>query len=207
MAGQSRLEQNAALAAGFAASLLVYATLPRPSALAELRFAWPLVVFLLPTTATVTAVLLGRLWWRDPVRERDEALERVYRAIIFRVVVFLLATHLVVLSVLSGVQWIQPWASRLVVVFAGLTLVAIGNVLPRTRPNVVIGIRTSRTLANRAAWIQMHRVTGYVSVGIGIVLVACGAFVPGRTIPGVTVAAGGIGLTVLLVQYGRLHRV
>jgi hypothetical protein len=31
---------------------------------------------------------------------------------------------------------------------------AIGNLLPRVRPNVAIGIRTSRTLRDRDAWLR-----------------------------------------------------
>jgi hypothetical protein len=207
MLGQSRRELQALVAAGFAASLIVYVLLPRPDKLGEIPAAWMLIVFLLPATASITAILFGRLWWRDPVRDRDDALDSVYNAIIFRIVAFLLGTHALVLTVLAGVQWIQPWASRLVVVFAGVTLAAIGNMLPRTRPNIVIGIRTSRTMATRDAWIRMHRAAGYVAVGIGAVVAVSGAVAPGRTIPGVILAAGAIGLAALAVQHRTLRRV
>lgn len=207
MVGQSRVERNALIAVGFAASLIVYVLLPRPEKLGEIPSAWLLIVFLLPVTATTTAALFGRLWWRDPVRERDDALDGVYNAIVFRVVAFLIATHIVVLTVLAGVEWIQPWASRLVVVCLGLTLAAIGNVLPRTRPNVVIGIRTARTLANRNAWIRMHRATGYVAVGIGFVVVVCGVLVPGRSMASVVLAAAAVGLAALVAQHRSLHHV
>jgi hypothetical protein len=207
MVGQSRGERNALIAAGFAASLIVYGVLPRPEKLGEIPSAWLLIVFLLPITAGTTAALFGRLWGRDPVRERDDALDGVYNAILFRVVAFLIATHIVVLTVLSGVEWILPWASRLVVVFVGLTLAAIGNVLPRTRPNVVIGVRTARTLTNRDAWVRMHRVTGYVAVGIGLAIVACGMLVPGRSMASVVVAAAAVGFAALVAQHRNLHHV
>ena len=207
MVGESRVERNALLAAGFAGSLLVYGTQPRPAGLDPIPKMWPLIVFLLPATAAITAALFARLWRRDPVRERDAALDGIYRTIVFRIAAFLLATHTVVLSVLCGVQWIQPWASRLVVVCLGVAIVAIGNVLPRTRPNVVIGIRTSRTMAPRDAWIRMHRAAGYVAVGIGAVVVVSGALAPGETVPAVIVAAAGLGLATLVVQHQMLRRV
>src|SRR5262245_2875907 len=102
MVGESRVERDALLAAGFAGSLLVYVKQPRPEGLDPIPDMWPLIVFLLPATAAITAALFARLWWRDPVRDRDAALDAaIYRAIVFRIVVFLLATHAVVLTVLS----------------------------------------------------------------------------------------------------------
>src|SRR5262245_24236753 len=207
MLGESRVERDTLLAAGCAGSLLVYVSQPRPEGLDPIPDMWPLIVFLLPATAAITSALFARLWWRDPVRERDAALDGIYRAIVFRIAAFLLATHAVVLTVLCGVQWIQPWASRLVVVCLGVAFVAIGNVLPRTRPNVVIGIRTSRTMATRDAWIRMHRAAGYVAVGLGAVVIGSGALAPGSTIPAGIVAAAGIGLATLIVQHRTLRRV
>ncbi len=207
MVGDSRVERNALLAAGFAASLIAFVRLPRPDKLGDIPAAWLLIVFLLPATASITTALFGRLWWRDPVRERDAGLDGVYNAILFHIVAFLLGTHAVVLTVLAGVEWVQPWASRLVVVCLGLTMIAIGNVLPRTRPNIVIGIRTSRTMATRDAWIRMHRAAGYVAVGIGAVVAVSGAVAPGQVIPGVILAAGAIGFAALAVQHRTLRRV
>jgi immunity protein, SdpI family len=207
MLDQSRAGQNVLIAGGFIASIVAYIAVPRPAALDPIPGAWRLTVFLLPTTAALTTMLFGRLWRRDPVRERDETLDGVYHAILFRIVAFLIVTHALLLVVLSDVQWIQPWASRLVVVCLGLTVASIGNVLPRTRPNVVIGIRTARTLANRDAWIRMHRATGYVVVGVGLVLVACGMLVPGRSMASVVLAAGAIGLAALVAQHRSLRHV
>jgi uncharacterized membrane protein len=57
----------------------------------------------------------------------------------------------------------------------GLTLIVIGNLLPRLRPNLVIGIRTSRTLTDRAAWAHTNRATGYATVGAGVMFLFGGA--------------------------------
>ena len=76
--------------------------------------------------------------------------------------------------------------TRLVVVLFGSVFIAIGNLLPRTRPNLALGIRTSRTLSDRAFWIRLHRTCGYLSVALGVVIVVAGVLIqrpgdrPGR---------------------------
>ena len=65
-------------------------------------------------------------------------------------------------------------------VMLGLTIVAIGNLLPRTRPNVVFGVRTTRTLSNAQLWQQVHRVGGYVTVGLGVIIAVAGLMGSGR---------------------------
>ena len=46
-------------------------------------------------------------------------------------------------SISRGVEWIRAWGPRLVVVLFGSVFIGIGNLLPRTRPNLALGIRTS----------------------------------------------------------------
>ena len=86
----------------------------------------------------------------------------------------MIALHVMVLAGMVGMLRGQMLAPRLVVILLGLLFVGIGNLLPRTRPNLVIGIRTSRTLADRGLWMHTHRVGGYVAVGLGIVIVLAG---------------------------------
>jgi uncharacterized membrane protein len=56
--------------------------------------------------------------------------------------------------------------------------VTVGNLLPRTRPNLAIGIRTRRTLADRAAWATAHRLLEYIVVACGVVTVVGALAVP-----------------------------
>jgi uncharacterized membrane protein len=81
-----------------------------------------------------------------------------------------------------GVSWIQPWASRAVVVAVGVTVAAIGNQLPRTRPNMAIGIRTARTLSDRKLWMLTYRTTGYLAVALGSVTIFAALFLHGDRI-------------------------
>lgn len=55
---------------------------------------------------------------------------------------------------------------RLAMVLFGLLLVGIGNVLPRVRPNTVIGVHTRRLLGDQVAWARVHRMAGYFLVAL-----------------------------------------
>ena len=86
------------VAAGYLASIVAYPYLPGPAP----GVARPLIAFLLPTTAALIYGLLRRVWDRDLVRDRDETFAPSYEAIVFAVVLFVIAIHLMVLAVLTG---------------------------------------------------------------------------------------------------------
>ena len=88
-------------------------------------------------------------------------------------------------------------------VLTGLTLVGVGDLLPRTRPNIVLGIRTPRTLADRRVWTETHRVGGYVAVELGVVIALSGAFLPGTMMPLVVGPTGLLAGRVLVASYRR----
>jgi hypothetical protein len=163
-----------------------------------------LVLFLLPITGTVIAAVIQNLRRRTPPdphgnRSADAALQ----GIVLWVCVFLVGVHTLLLSVLFGFTWTTPWATRAVVVLLGLTLSAIGNLLPRTRPNLAIGIRTSRTLSDRQLWILTHRTSGYVLVALGVLTIASGLFLDGPRVASVPFTAFAMGAVVLVACYVR----
>jgi uncharacterized membrane protein len=129
------------------------------------------------------------------------------QTIVFWILLFLISVHVMVLAVLIGVRAIQPWASRAVVTLLGLTLVAIGNLLPRTRPNVALGIRTSRTLTDRHLWMLIHRVGGYICVAVGIVTVLTAVFLSGSNVVALFGGAFLTGAAILFAYYQKLSRV
>jgi uncharacterized membrane protein len=134
-----------------------------------MSLARPLIAFALPSLMAVVVVFLGVLWARDSIRDRDAHLEATYHAVIRTVVLFVLGLHAAVLFALTS--QLHPDVIRVVAhavpVMFGLALIIIGNLLPRLRPNLVIGIRTSRTLTDRAAWAHTNRIAGYATVGAG----------------------------------------
>jgi hypothetical protein len=196
-----------ALTLGYIASAAIYVWLPvvsvRPGQ--AVPFGRPLLAFLLPTAALLVSVLFRSLWQRDPIRSRSASDEATYQAITLRIVLFILAIHTAVvsglLSVAGVIPPIAPGLARGVPMLLGIGLISVGNLLPRMKPNLIIGIRTAGTLANPGLWMRTNRMAGYVSVGLGIVLVATGALMtPGRAVAPV-VGAAGLAAVTLLVAY------
>jgi uncharacterized membrane protein len=197
----------AVLGLGFVASVVVYSKALGP----YLTFARPsheiLTLFLLPITASVIYVLIGSL--RRPRSEaaQDPTADAALDGIVFSVLVFLISVHLILLGVLLQLDVVRPWASRGVVVLVGLTLIAVGNLLPRTRPNIALGIRTSRTLVDRQLWMSTHRAGGYVGVSVGVVTVVSGLFLPrphAAAFPGIAFLAG---VGIIVACYWKFSRV
>lgn len=198
----------AVLVTGFIVGLVAYSKLPGPF-LDQAPSARVLVAFTLPTTALVIYTLFRSLWRHDRVRSGNGAFEATYHAIVFRVLLFVLALHMLVMTELTGALeaiGTRVSAGRLVVVLLGLVLVAIGNLLPRTRPNVAVGLRTKRTLANAQLWGQVHRVGGYVTVGLGVVIGITGLALTHGTLGGVVSGAALLAAMVVFVSYRKYTR-
>lgn len=186
--------------------------IPPPLGLATAgRTIWlggPMVAFLLPAAVAIIDTLLRGLCIREPIDELDApTVLRIYDAIMLRIIVFVMAVHGTVLLGVSGLLGGRAWAGRIVPSMLGLTLISIGNLLPRTRPNLAIGIRTRRVLADRALWIRIHRSAGYIVVMLGCVVVFSAMFVPPPAGPGMILAAGPAALvgTCAIVRSSKGH--
>lgn len=168
----------AGIAVAFLVSIASYARLPEPycGPGCTMALARPLIAFALPAAMAVIVGFLGLLWSRDTVRDRDAQLDAAYHSVIATSVLFLLGLHFAILFALTS--QLRPdvvkGSAHAVPVMFGLALIVIGNLLPRFRPNLVIGIRTARTLNDRAAWAHTNRVTGYATVGSGLMFVLGG---------------------------------
>jgi uncharacterized membrane protein len=198
----------AVIMTAYLVSLIAYPNLPGPF-LDRALFARWLVAFTLPTTALVIDRLFRSLWMHDRIRSGNGAFEATYQTIVFRVLLFVLALHVLVMAELTDMLnaiGIRMPSGRLVVVLLGLVLVAIGNLLPRTRPNVAVGFRTKRTLTNAQLWAQVHRVGGYATVGLGIVIGAAGLVLTHGTLGGVVGGAALLAATVVFVSYRKYAR-
>jgi len=136
----------------------------------------PMVAFLLPTAVMVIDVLLRGLVDKDPVG--SHSVPSVYDAIMLRFSIFVVGVHGAVLLAMLGLLFDRAWAGQIVPLTLGFAMISIGNLLPRTRPNLAIGIRTHRTLSDRALWIRTHRSTGYLMVACGAAIVLSAIAVP-----------------------------
>ncbi len=163
-----------------------------------------LVMFTLPAAAAMIYASLRPLW-AGSAHADDAGLDRTYRSIAIRAVVFVLALQALIVLNLSGLDWLRPIAPRAVVVLFGLFTIAIGDALPRTRPNHFFGIRTSRTLDDRQLWIRLHRVAGYLAVAAGAAIAIAGVFFA-KDVVGWVVSTSALGgtATLAVVYVGSL---
>jgi len=166
-----------------------------------------IVLFLLPITASVIYSLIGSLQRRKLPQQENGSADRAIQGIVFWVVLFLMGVHTLMLAVLFSVEWVQPWAKRGVVMLLGVTLVGIGNLLPRTRPNMALGIRTARTLSDRQLWMLTHRMSGYATVAVGVVTLFASVFLQGDQVAAVPAIAFAIAGILLLAGYWKFSRV
>ena len=206
MAVKRRIDARAiaVLVMGYLIGVIAYPQLPGPF-LDQRLFARILVAFTLPTTALVIYTLFRSLWIHDRIRSGNGAFESTYHAIVLWALLFVLALHVLVMIELTAMDAVglRMFAGRAVVVLFGVALIAIGNLLPRTRPNVAVGVRTTRTLTNTQMWQQVHRAGGYATVGLGIVIAVTGLVLTHETLGAVISAAALCAAMVVFASYRK----
>jgi hypothetical protein len=196
------------LVLGYLVGRLAYPKLPGPF-LADRLSARLMVAFTLPSRALVIYVLFRSLWRHDRIRSGNGAFESTYHAIVLRALLFVFALHaLVMIELTDAVDAVglRLSAGRAVVVLLGVMLVAIGNLLPRTRPNVAVGVRTTRTLTNAQLWQQVHRAGGYATVGLGLVVAVSGLLLTHEMLGPVVSAAPFLAAMTVAVSYRKYAR-
>ncbi|MEO7503011.1 MAG: SdpI family protein [Gemmatimonadaceae bacterium] len=147
------------------------------------------VALLLPTIAVGLWILLSALakvggprkplpeWWLNE-ETGSESVERfapTYATITFAVAALIALMHI---ALVAGVLHWPLWTYRILTSILGVGFIAAGNIMPRTRPNWIVGLRTKRTLTDRAAWQRTHRVLGALMMGLGAVIVVASLVAP-----------------------------
>ncbi len=86
------------------------------------------------------------------------------------------------------------------VVIGGISalFIAIGNVLPKARPNWFVGVRTPWTLSSDYSWDRTHRLSGWLFVLIGVAGFAA-AFAPQAWLGPAVIGAGAIAIALVSV--------
>lgn len=194
------------IAAGYAGGLAAFPWLPGPYLGPERSLiARAAIAFLIPTAALVTCSAVETLFGRASSDSLHAESAKAVRAVVSFTAFFMVALHGLVLLNLLGFLVTFP-ARRLAMVLFGLLLVGIGNVLPRVRPNIVIGICTRQLLDDRVAWARVHRMAGYFLVTLGAIAVGAGLMLSRSQIPLVLSSAVVLGATVNLAAYRRWTR-
>ena len=109
-------------------------------------------------------------WWLNEKTgsESVKRFEPTFATIVFAVTALVALVHVALIGSLLG--W--PAVSyRILTVLLGLGMIAAGNVMPRTRPNWIVGVRTKRTLSDPAVWLRTHRLLGAFLMAAGGVVV------------------------------------
>ena len=141
-------------------------------------------VWMLP----VIAILLwGALSWGARIRgkaggtflsDKTDAsaiarFEPTFDIVITAVVGFVILIHLAIIGTATG--W-PAWTATLIGVALGAGMVAIGNLMPRLRPNWIVGVRTHATLSDPELWLRTHRYFGMLLMAAGLIVALVAVF-------------------------------
>jgi len=174
-----------ALLAAWAFSLWAYAHLPDHVAthwgLSGRADGWSskaVLVYVFPAFGIGLGLLLSYLPRIDPRQQAFEHHGTVYWLLINITLFFLAGVQVLLVGVNLGWPLKVP---LLIPVGIGLLFMIIGNVMPRMRPNWIMGIRTPWTLSSDRVWRKTHRLGGYCFMVMGVLMVLIGFFsTPGR---------------------------
>ena len=152
-----------------------------------------MVTFLFPVMLLALWGLLRVLPRIDPRRANYAAMQGTYDLVVNLTLTLIAVLHFVILAAVMGAP---VSISRIAPAVVGISLVVIGKVLPRARPNWWFGIRTPWTLSNDRVWERTHRVGGYVLMVIGAlaILAALLDVTLASVAAGIVAAALGLGL-------------
>lgn len=176
------------IAAGYALSLAVWPHLPE-SIVPDWRVILPVpaagaepmprgvVAFLFPTIALATWIALAA---GARIRKRlfKDAIHRftpTYAAVATWAVSVIVLLHALVVSTVAGLPVLMP---RALGALLGIGLMAVGNVMPRLRPNRVAGLRTRAALSDERVWLKLHRWYGITLMGHGAIVVCLAIAAP-----------------------------
>lgn len=132
----------------------------------------------------------------DP-KNKDQT-DKVFNIVIFIVpgvsVVAMALVYAVALGLeIHVVNWVMAAVSALVI--------ALGNYLPKCKPNYTIGIKVPWTLESAENWVATHRLAGKIWVAGGFVMLAA-SFAPGEApILIIIVSAALMGFIPVLYSY------
>lgn len=183
----------ALIAIGFAVSLAVFPQLPErvpthwnAAGEADGYGSRAFGAFVIPVVMLFLFGLMHVLPHIDPRKSNYGKFEGTYHFVINLVLTFTLAVHFLILAVTLGAP--IP-VERAIPFGVGALFAVLGNVLPRTRSNWMLGIRTPWTLSSDRVWERTHRVGGYLMFGAGIIVMVAALTAPARVIAAVTMIA------------------
>jgi len=134
----------------------------------------------------------------DPRRANYAKMQDTYDLVVNLILTMVTTLHLLLLAGTMGSR--VPFI-RLMPAVVGVFFVAIGNLLPRAKPNWWFGIRTPWTLSNDRVWERTHRVGGYVMTLIGVLAIVSSFFAAEVAFVTFIVVAGAMSLGLIAYSY------
>lgn len=147
------------------------------------------VLLLMPVVSLAVLILFSVLekvrgpakavpsWWLNDQTGAAgvQRFEPTYNAVVAAVTGLVALMHVVLVGSALGSP---DWAYQVFTAVFGFGIMAAGNVMPRVRPNWIVGIRTPRTLSDPAAWSKTHRVLGTLLLTVGGIIVVLSLIAP-----------------------------
>jgi hypothetical protein len=124
--------------------------------------------------------------------------EPTFAIVVTAVVGLVMLLHVALLATVAE----RPhWTMTAVGIVLGLGTAAVGNLMPRVKPNWIVGIRTRATLSDPSLWNRTHRYFGgllmLVGIGVAILSLFASHYAFAATAVGLLIAA------VLAYWFGR----
>lgn len=127
-----------------------------------------------PVLAAMLTLLLWLLPYFQPKKGKVERSARVYGVVWLLTVSVIAAAHLFVVAKALGFVTDMGWLTFL----PGVLFLVLGNFLPKTRFNYVVGVRTPWTLSDERVWDRTHRLAGPVMILTGLAMLIGGWLAP-----------------------------
>ena len=154
-------------------------------------------MFLTAAVAALLAVIPRLDPLQDGVRRSAPLLHTVWAG--------LLALMLVVEATIAAPAFDLRTAPLLPLLAVGAVLMAIGNALPKSRPNFLVGIRTPWTITDPDNWIATHRL-GARTMILGGATIFVSALLPMGANAHLVVVVASVALSVIPpLLYSYLH--
>lgn len=132
-------------------------------------------------TTLFTAALLAGLPKIMPRQANFEKSAKAYLVCWYGLLILMLAvTVLMAWMFLKSTTTATVRTAPIKAIFigVGLLFIVIGNYLPKTRSNWLIGIRTPWTLSSDITWEKTHRMGGRLFLGGGLLMIIASIFLP-----------------------------
>ena len=190
----------------FVAGLIAYPRLPNPvpthwnAAGQPNGYSSPLVgAFLFPLIMLGIYMMFIVLPKIDPRGRNYERFGETY--VFLRNLIVLYLAFVDGMSLFAIFQPGHTLNSAWMMVGIGFLFAAMGNYMPRVRPNWFVGIRTPWTLSSDEVWRATHRLGGQVMFVGGIAIVVVGILLPSLGLATVMAAAAALALIPTVYSY------